>query len=85
MHDASLSEATLRDTTFTEAIDAIRAVAISANGRYWAAGSWWGSVRVWLQGGKILHRSWQAHTRTVSALVFSADGRTGSWDGAIKQ
>jgi len=43
MQDSSLSEATLRDTTFTEAIDAIRAVAISGNGRYWAAGSWWGS------------------------------------------
>jgi WD40 repeat protein len=87
MQDASLSEATLQDTTFTEAIDAVRAVAISSNGRYWAAGSWRGNVRVWQQGGKLLHRAWQAHTRTVSTLAFSPDGSTlatGSWDGSIK-
>ena len=87
MQDTTLSEATLRDTTFTEALDATRAVAISRDGRYWAAGSWRGKVRVWQQGGKILHLAWQAHTSTVSTLAFSPDGRTlatGSWDGALK-
>src|SRR5438132_2712022 len=87
MQDTTLSEATLRDTTFTEALDATRAVAISRDGRYWAAGSWQGKVRVWQQGGKILHLAWQAHVDTVSTLAFSPDGRTlatGSWDGALK-
>jgi hypothetical protein len=87
MQDTSLSEAALHDTTFTEALDATRAVTISRDGKYWAMGSWRGKVRVWQQGGKLLHLAWQAHTNTVSTLAFSPDGRTlatGSWDGALK-
>jgi WD40 repeat protein/DNA-binding XRE family transcriptional regulator len=87
MQDTSLAGATLHDTTFTEALDATRAVAISRDGRYWAAGSWRGKVRVWQQGGKLLYLTWQAHTSTLSTLAFSPDGRTlatGSWDGALK-
>ncbi len=87
MQDTTLSEATLRDSTFTEALDATRAVAISRDGRDFAAGSWRGKVRVWQQGGKLLHLAWQAHISTVSTLAFSPDGRTlatGSWDGALK-
>ncbi|WP_246039254.1 NB-ARC domain-containing protein [Dictyobacter alpinus] len=87
MQDTQLTEATLRDTTFTEALDAIRTVALSSDGSLWAAGSWRGKVRVWRQGGKILHLAWQAHTSTVSSLAFSPDGltlATGSWDGALK-
>jgi WD40 repeat protein/DNA-binding CsgD family transcriptional regulator len=87
MQDTSLSEAALHDTTFTETIYATRAVAISRTGQYWAAGSWRGKVRVWQQGGKLLHLAWQAHTDTVSTLAFSPDGHTlatGSWDGALK-
>jgi transcriptional regulator with XRE-family HTH domain len=38
MQDASLAGAILRDTVFTETFDATRAVAISSNGTYWAAG-----------------------------------------------
>jgi len=86
MQDASLAEALLRDTTFTEAFDATRVVAISRNGTYWAAGSRRGKARVWQEGGKLLHLAWQAHTDTVAALAFSPDGRTlatGSWNGAI--
>ena len=87
MQDTTLAGATLHDTTFSEALDATRAVAISRDGRYWAAGSWRGKVRVWQQGGKLLHLAWQAHTSTVSTLAFSPDGQTlatGSWDGALK-
>jgi len=42
--------------------------------RFWAAGSWRGKVRVWQQGGKLLHLAWQAHTSTVSTLAFSPAG-----------
>ena len=87
MQDTKLSGATLRETVFTEALDAIWAVATSLNGQYWAAGSGQGEVRVWREGGKLLHLAWQAHTSTVATLAFSPDGRTlatGSWDGAIK-
>jgi WD40 repeat protein len=88
MQDASLTGAILRDTTFTETFDATWAVAVSGNGEYWAAASKRGEVRVWEQGGKILHRVWQAHTDTTYALAFSPDGRSlvsGSWDDTIKQ
>ena len=87
MQDTTLLEATLRDTTFTESLDATRAVTISRDGQYWAAGSWWGNVRVWQAEGMVLHLAWQAHSNTVSALAFSPDGctlATGSWDGALK-
>jgi len=87
MQDATLAGATLRETVFTEALDAIWAVATSLNGQSWAAGSRRGEVRVWRESGKLLHLAWQAHTSTVATLAFSPDGRTlatGSWDGAIK-
>src|SRR5437868_5900189 len=87
MQDTKLSGATLRETVFTEALDAIWAVATSLNGQYWAAGSRRGEVRVWREGGKLLHLAWQAHTSTVATLAFSPEEgtlATGSWDGAIK-
>ncbi len=87
MQDTTLAEATFRDTAFTEALDATWAVAISRNGRYWAAGSRRGEVRVWREAGQTLHLVWQAHTYTVMTLAFSPDERTlatGSWDGAVK-
>jgi WD40 repeat protein/transcriptional regulator with XRE-family HTH domain len=88
MQDATLSEATLRDAVFTEAFNATWAVAISAQGMYWAAGSSRGEVRVWREGGHTLHLAWQAHADVVErALAFSPDERllaTGSWDGTIK-
>ena len=87
LQDTTLAGATLRECTFTEGVNATRAVAISCDGRYFAAGSWRGNVQVWQQGGKHLHLAWQAHTSTLSTLAFSPDGRTlatGSWDGALK-
>ncbi|GHO90156.1 hypothetical protein KSF_002040 [Reticulibacter mediterranei] len=87
MRGASLAGATLRDTVFTEAFDVAWAVAISSNGKYWAAGSGQGEVRVWREGGQILHLVWQAHTDNTYALAFSPSGRTlatGSWDGTVK-
>ena len=86
MQDATLSGATLRDSVFTEALDATFAVAISRNGQYWAAGSRRGEVRVWHEAGQTLHLAWQAHTDTVRALAFSPDERrlaSGSLDGTI--
>jgi WD40 repeat protein/transcriptional regulator with XRE-family HTH domain len=87
MQDASLARATVRDVVFTESFDAIRIVAISPDGHFWAAGSRRGKTQVWREGGKTLHLAWQAHTDTIRALAFSPDGATlatGSWDGAIK-
>jgi WD40 repeat protein/transcriptional regulator with XRE-family HTH domain len=87
MQDTKLSGASLRETVWTSALDAIWPVATSKSGQYWAVGSRWGEVRVWREGGKLLHLAWQAHTSTVATLAFSTDEgtlATGSWDGAIK-
>jgi WD40 repeat protein/class 3 adenylate cyclase/DNA-binding XRE family transcriptional regulator len=87
MQDTLLSGATLRETVWTSALDAIWAVAISKSGQYWAAGSRWGHVRVWREAGKLLHLTWQAHSSTVATLAFSPDEgtlATGSFDGSVK-
>jgi WD40 repeat protein/transcriptional regulator with XRE-family HTH domain len=88
MQDATLAGATLQGSVFTETFDAIWAVAISARGMFWAAGSSQGEVRVWRDGGHTLHLAWLAHAATVErALAFSPDERllaTGSWDGTVK-
>jgi WD40 repeat protein/transcriptional regulator with XRE-family HTH domain len=87
MQDASLSGAVLRECVFTEAFDAIWAVAISPSGHYWAAGSKRGEVWVWRKSGQNLHLVLRAHTDTVWGLAFSPDERvlaSGSSDGSVK-
>lgn len=87
MQDASLVGTTLRDTTFTEAFDAVRIVVISSDGQRWAVGSRQGEVRIWNEEGKVLHLVWQAHLSDMTALAFSPDGRTlasVSFDNTVK-
>ncbi len=87
MQDANLTGAVLRDSVFTEPLDAIWAVAISPTGEYWAAASRGGKVWVWKEAGQTLHRVWQAHTASVTALAFGPDGHTlvsGGWDNTLK-
>jgi transcriptional regulator with XRE-family HTH domain len=87
MQDARLSGATLRDTVFTEAFDAILAVAVSLDGRYVAAGSNSGQVRVWRDEGRVAHLTMRGHSDRVSAIAFSPDGETlatASWDGTVR-
>ena len=87
MQEASLAEALIRDTVFTEAVSATWGVAISQDGTLWAASGMQGEVRVWGEGGRTLHLMWQAHTDLVQALAFSPDGRrlaSGSRDGTVK-
>jgi WD40 repeat protein/transcriptional regulator with XRE-family HTH domain/DNA-binding transcriptional regulator GbsR (MarR family) len=88
MQDTRLSRARMRNPVFTEAFGAAWSVAISGSGRYWAAGSRRGEVRIWDAGSHVLHLAWQAHGDTVDrSLTFSPDERllaTGSWDRTIK-
>ncbi len=86
MQDATLAGAVMRECVFSEDFDAINAMAISRSGRYWAALSRRGEMRVWREEGKILHRAWKAHTNTTLALAFSLDEQTlasGSEDGSV--
>jgi WD40 repeat protein/transcriptional regulator with XRE-family HTH domain len=82
MQDTTLAGATLRETVWTSAFDAIWTVAISKSGQYWAAGSRRGEVRAWREGGKLLHLAWQAHSSTVATLAFSPDEGTLASSGA---
>ena len=85
MQDTTLSGAWLLDCVFTETFGAIWTVAISHDGKYWAAGNRRGEVWVWAY--QTLHLVWQAHTDIVPFLSFSPDGRrlaSGSYDGMVK-
>ncbi len=88
MQDASLVGSQISDCVWTSAVSATWAVAISLDGKWWAAGSMEGRVRVWNRvRSQTLHLIWQAHTDEVETLAFSPDGRTlasGSVDGTLK-
>jgi WD40 repeat protein len=87
MWDTSLANSLIQDSVFTEPFDAITAVASDRNGRYWAAASRRGEIRIWEENGRNLHRVWRAHANMLWTMAFSPDGNTlasGSWDGHIK-
>ncbi len=87
MQDTNLSEAMIRDSTFTETFDAIWTVAISSSGQFWGAAGRRGEVRVWRGVGQTLYRVWQAHSAIVASLAFSPDERllaSASVDGSLK-
>jgi len=87
MQDATLAGAMLHGVVFTEAFDAVLSVAVSPDGRYAAAGSNSGQVRVWLVEGRVAHLTIRGHTDRVGAIAFSPDGETlatAGWDGTVR-
>jgi WD40 repeat protein len=88
MQDASLSGALLQECVFTGTLDAIIAVVTSLTGQFWAAASKRGEVRVWREGGQILHLAWQAHTDQTYGLAVSPDDgsllASGGHEGTVR-
>src|SRR5437764_3968580 len=87
MQDATLAGARLDEGAFTEAFDAVLSVAVGPDGRYAAAGSNSGQVRVWLVEGRVAHLTIRGHTDRVGAMAFSPDGETlatAGWDGTVR-
>jgi len=87
MQDTNLSSSHLHETIFTEAFDAVLSVAVSPDGRYIAAGSNSGQVRVWREEGRVAHLTMRGHSDRVGAIAFSPDGQTlatASWDGTVR-
>jgi len=87
MQDTDLTATLMRECALREAFDIITALAISRSGRYWAATSRRGEVRVWRGVGQGLQLAWQAHTDNAFALAVSPDEHTlatGSHDGSVK-
>ena len=87
MQDARLVDATVQDNFFTEAFDAMTAVAISSTGEYWAAASRRGEIRIWEASGQRLRHVWRGHTDMTWTLVFSPNNQflaSGSNDGLLK-
>src|SRR5437763_1569301 len=55
LQDTTLAGARLRECVFTEAFDAITAVAISPSGQYWATGGRRGGAYVWRENDQTFH------------------------------
>jgi WD40 repeat protein/predicted ATPase len=75
MQDTDLSDALLRDNVFTEPLDAITLVTVSATGAYWALATRQGDILIWDATGQPLRQMWHAHTELIWALAFSSDER----------
>ncbi len=87
MQDTTLAGSSLHETVWTSPFNALLSIAVSPDGRLWAAGSNRGEVRVWREEGRVAHVTLQAQTDRISGLAFSPDGETlvtASWNGRIE-
>jgi WD40 repeat protein/transcriptional regulator with XRE-family HTH domain len=87
MQDARLAGATLHEVVWTSAFDTIRAVALSPDGHYMAAGGSSGQVHIWHGEDCVAHLTIQGHTDRVGGIAFSPTGdtlATASWDGTVR-
>jgi WD40 repeat protein/transcriptional regulator with XRE-family HTH domain len=87
MQDTRLSGSHLHEVVWTSPFDAVLSIAVSPDGRFWAAGSNSGEVRVWREGGRVAHAVLRANTDRIGGIAFSPDGRTlvtASWDSTIQ-
>jgi WD40 repeat protein/transcriptional regulator with XRE-family HTH domain len=85
--NVSLAFARLSQCVFAEAFDVASSVALSADGRYVAAGGMGGTLHVWHVVDRTVVLIAGAHNGTVRALAITADGKliaTGGTDGMVR-
>ena len=85
--DASLANALLSETMLGEAFGAVSSIAVSADGRYVAAGTASGDLRVWRLVDRVPLLAVHGHNGGIWGVALSADGRllaSGSLDGTVK-
>ena len=84
--DVNFAQADLAGTVFTDTFAGITSVTYSPDGRYLAAGTNDGQVRLWQADGQPL-LTCKGHTNQVESVAFSPDGQTlasGSADQTIR-
>jgi len=87
MQDTTLAGSHLHEAAWTSPFNALLSIAVSRDGRFWAAGSNRGEVRVWREEGRVAHLTLRAQTDRIGGIAFSPDGRTlvtASWNGRIE-
>jgi WD40 repeat protein len=69
-------------TGFAAASRPLSACAVSANGKYWLAGSLDGQLSIWDAPAQKLVKTFLAHTRPISTILFTDEQTllTASWD-----
>lgn len=85
--DASFAGAHLVETVLGDAFQAVTAIAMSADGRWVAAGTIDGEVRVWRVADRTPILSVRGHSGPVQGVALSVDGHTvasGGYDGSMR-
>ncbi|MEM7132443.1 MAG: BTAD domain-containing putative transcriptional regulator [Chloroflexota bacterium] len=83
----NLTNADLSDAVFTDTFSMIRATAFSPDGRYLAAGTSHGDIRLWAADTRQPVGLLQGHSRLVQCIAFSPDGQylvSGGEDGSVR-
>ncbi len=87
VQDATFAQSDLTGSVFTETMNSIMSVALSANGQYLAGGSNTGEIRIWQVGSGQPLQAIQSDTWVIWSLAFNPESTllvSGGYDGLIK-
>ncbi|RIK33221.1 MAG: hypothetical protein DCC55_35385, partial [Chloroflexi bacterium] len=72
----NFTAADLTNSVFTETFGVVHTVAYSSDGRWMAAGTWDGEIRLWRAADRQPVRVFQAHDGPVRTITFHPEGET---------